>query len=422
MVLEATIGAGPHRGSKEMGSFLYVVSGNAVYRVAQDFTASLLGTISSSSGPVGMAHNGAEVMIVDGVGGWLATSSALTQITDPDFPSGVTQVTCVDGFFLVAGDGSDQVYCNEVPRDGATWVGTDFASAEGAPDNTIALVSNHREIWPFGSQSSEVWSNTGNPDFPFERISNVFLEKGIVAPFSLTKMDSTIYWLGRDETGSGIVFRADGYTPIRISDHAVEKAIAGYEQADAIAFCFQMEGHSFYVLTFPTSDATWVYDISTQRWFEWAWRHPQQNTLHRWRANSYSYFNGQHIVGDWENGKLYSLDLDTYTDNGDPMLCLRTCQTQNAEGRRMFFRSMQVDMETGVGGLSGGQLMLRYSNDGGHTWSNPKLKSVGGSGEYAARVKFGPTGMATNRVWEISRTDNYKFGVFGAFADVDIGT
>lgn len=422
LTLEATVGSGPQRKSIVMGNDAYVVSGNEVYRVDTAFTATLLGTILTSSGPVSMTHNGTEVLILDGVGGWLATYPALAQITDPDFPNGVTQCVCVDGYFLVAGDGTDQIYCNETPRAGAAWSGTDFASAEGAPDNTIALIDNHREVWPMGSRSAEVWNDTGNPDFPFERITNVFIERGIAAPFSLAKLDSTIYWLGRDENGSGVVFKAEGYTPVRISTHAVEKAISGYVQSDAQAFCFQMEGHSFYVLTFPSSDWTWVYDIATQQWFEWVWRDPSVNTLHRWRPNSYMYFNDQHIVGDWENGKLYSLSPDVYQDNGDPMLCLRTCQTQNAEGKRLFYRSMQVDMETGTGGLSGGTLMLRYSNDGGHTWSGIKEKAVGSSGEYGARARFGPSGSARNRVWELSRTDNFKFAVFGAFAEVEVGS
>lgn len=419
--LAATIGTN-HRGSIVMGSFAYVVSGNTVYKVDTAYTATALGTINTNTGPVGLAHDGTEVLIVDGNAGWLATTSALTQITDPDFPNGVTQCACVDGYFLVVGDGTDQVYCDETPRNGASWVGTDFASAEGAPDNTIAIIQNHREVWLAGSQSAEVWSDTGNPDFPFERVSNVFIERGISAPFSLVKMDSTLYWLGQDLTGANIVFKAAGYTPQRISNHALEKAISGYVTSDAQAFAFQMEGHSFYVLTFPTSDATWAYDEASQQWFEWGWRNPSLNTLHRWRPNSYCFFNGQHLVGDWETGKMYTLSLDVFQDNGDPMLCLRASQTQNADGKRLFYRSMQVDMEAGVGGLAGGTMMMRYSNDGGHTWSGIKQKSVGGSGEYGYRVKFGPSGAGRNRVWEISRTDNYKFAVLGAFADAEVGT
>jgi hypothetical protein len=196
--------------------------------------------------------------------------------------------------------------------------------------------------------------------------------------------------------------------------------------ADAFAFCFQMAGHSFYVLTFPTANATWLYDAATEQWVEWLWRDSADNTLHRHRANCAAFFNGEHLVGDWESGEVYGLDLDTYTDAGDPIKRIRATQTTIAGAKRLFFGQLTVDMETGVG-LTSGQgsaplLMLRYSSDGGHTWSNEKTASIGAIGNYGARVRFGPTGSARGgRVWEISLTDPVRFAVFGADVEVEAG-
>jgi hypothetical protein len=207
----------------------------------------------------------------------------------------------------------------------------------------------------------------------------------------------------------------------------VEQAIRGYSTiADAFALCFQIDGHAFYVLVFPTADATWLYDASTQQWFEWSWRNPSDNTDHRHRANCYVFFNEKHLVGDWETGKIYSLEMEVYTDNGDPIRRKRITQTLSEDGARLFFEELQIDMETGVG-LASGQgsdpmVMLRYSNDNGHSWSNTKQKSIGQQGDYDARVKFGPTGSARNRVWELTMTDPVKFAVFGAWARVTKGT
>lgn len=419
-VLRVTLGAGPIRGGLVMGSYAYVVSGSGVYRLDTLFTATLLGSISTSAGDVGMAHNGTQVAIVDGVGGWLATASALAQITDVDFPNGVTRVTSQDGYFIFTGlANSEEFFINETPRNGAVYSGTDFASAEGSPDYTLACISDHRELWLFGSESGEIWLNTGNPDFPFERSQNTFIEQGCAAAATVAAMDNTIYWLGGNKTGQGIVFKAQGYTPVRISNHALEKALAGYETiSDARSFCFQIEGHAFYVLTFPTADHTWLYDASTGEWTEWLWRDPGTNEDHRHRANCAFFFNGEHIVGDWENGNLYALDLDTYSDNGDPIRRLRRTQAVSKESKRLFFAQMTVDMETGVGLATGQgsdpQLMLRYSNDGGHHWSNEKTASLGAAGKYGRKVRFGPSGSGRDRVWEISMTDPVKFAVFGA--------
>lgn len=421
-VLRFTLGASPVRGCIKQGAYSYWVAGSKVCRVDSAYAAIELGTIGTATGQVGMASNGTEVLIVDGVGGWLATSSALTEIVDPDFPAGVTRCTFQDGFFIVAGDGSQRFYINESPNAGSNWNGTDFSSAEGSPDNTIGLISDHRELWLFGSDSAEIWVNTGNSDFPFERSGNTFIELGCAAASSIDKLDNTVFWLSADDRGGPMVQRAQGYSPVRISNHALEHAMQGYGTiSDAFAYTYQQEGHGFYVLTFPTADATWVYDAATGEWHERAWRNPSLNTLHRHRSSCHVYFNGEHLVGDFETGNVYALDLDAYTDNGDPILRLRATQCLDSkDGARLFYEDMQVDMETGVG-LATGQgsdplLMMRYSNDGGHTWSNQKTKSVGRVGEYGARVKFGPSGSGRNRVWEISMTDPVKFAVFGAFS------
>jgi hypothetical protein len=428
LVLRATLGTSPVRGVLVCGSYAYWVGGNTVYRMDTAYAVTTLGTIGTASGRVGLAQNGTEVLIVDGATGWIATSTTLTQITDVDFPNGVTKATCQDGYFLVNGDGSGSTYWNETPNTGTAWNGLDFGTAEGSPDASVGILSDHRELWIFGTQSAEIWVNTGDADALFQRSGNTFIEQGAASGDTVQAMNNTVYWLGKGKDGQGIVFRAEGYQPRRISTHALEHAILGYATiSDAFAFCFQMAGHSFYALTFPTADATWLYDAATEQWVEWLWRDSADNLLHRHRSNCCVFFNGQHLVGDWETGEVYSLDLDTYTDAGDPIKRIRATQATHAGGKRLFFGQLTIDMETGVG-LTSGQgsaplLMLRYSNDGGHTWSNEKTASIGAIGNYGARVRFGPSGSARGgRVWEISMTDPVKFAVFGADVDVEAGT
>lgn len=428
LLLKFTLGDAPVREAIVMGVYSYWVAGDSVYRVDTAYSATLLGTIRTTSGQVGMATNGTQVLIVDGDSGWIANATSLTEIGDVDFPDGVTRCTYQDGYFIVAGNSSQSFYINETAGDGTVWNGTDFASAEGSPDDTIGLISDHRELWLFGKTSAEVWINTGNVDFPFERSGNTFIEHGCAAAGTIAKLDNTVFWLGSDDRGGAMVWKADGYTPVRISTHAIEFAMQAYSTiSDAFAYTYQQEGHAFYVLTFPTANATWCFDVSTGQWHQRAWRDPNTNTLNRHRSNCHVFFNNEHLVGDFETGEVYKLDLDTYSDNGDPILRLRATQClDSGDGARMFYDDMQVDMEAGVG-LNTGQgsaplLMMRYSNDGGHTWSNIRTKSVGAIGQYGYRAKFGPTGAGRNRVWEISLTDPVKFCVIGAFARAMKGT
>jgi len=428
LLRKLTFPTAPVRACFKEGSYSWWVAGDTVYRVDADYQQLAIGTIATETGEIGIASNGAQLLIVDGVAGWLVgvKASALTAISDPEFPNGVRRATYQDGFFLVAGDGTGKFYINERPNDGSQWNGLDFASAEGSPDNTIGIISDHREVWLFGELSAEVWVNTGNADFPFQRSGNVFIEHGCAAAGTVAKADNTVFWLGADDKGSGVVWRADGYTPMRISTHALEKAFAGYETiADAFAFTYQQEGHIFYVLTFPTAGATWCYDAATQLWHERAWRNPDTGQLTRWRPNCRVYANGAHLVGDCENGNVYALDLDTFDDDGAPILRLRRTTTTEAMQQRMFYTALQLDMETGVGTADGQGaapvVMLRYSNDGGHTWSVERTATVGRTGEYGARARFTRLGSGRNRVWEISMTDPVKFAVFGAVLDAQQG-
>jgi hypothetical protein len=287
----------------------------------------------------------------------------------------------------------------------------------------VSILSNFREIWVFGSNSIEVWYNTGAADFPLQRIQGAFNELGCAAAFSVAKMDNGVFWLGQDARGQGIVYRANGYQGQRISTHAVEWQIQQYgDISGAIAYTYQQDGHSFYVLTFPSANATWVYDIATSAWHERAGWESSQFTRHR--SNCQMSFSNEIVVGDFENGKVYAFDLDVYADDGQIQRWLRSWRalpTGQNNLKRTAHHAMQLDCQSGVGLTTGQgsnpQVMLRWSDDGGHTWSNEHWSSMGGIGQYYYRVfwrRLGMTLKLRDRVYEISGTDPVKITIMGA--------
>lgn len=424
----ATVASSGARAAITFGRYSWFVVGTFVYRIDQNYVVSRsAGSLVTGSGIVSVASNGTEVLIVDGARGYVLNlaSNSLTTITDVDFPNGVTQADYMDGYFIVTGNGTQQFYISEL-LSGGTWDGTDFASAEGSPDNTVGLIVDHREVWLFGSNSAEIWVNTGASPFPFERSGNTFIEHGCIAPRSIQKMDNTVFWLGGDDRGYGVVWRAAGYVPTRVSTHAIEHAIATYPTiTDAYAFTYNQEGHAFYVLTFPSAGKTWVFDASTSMWHERAYRDPVTGSLGQWRPSVHCILNGEHLVGDHADGRIYKLDLDYFTDDGDPILRLRASQTQAQLQTRLFYNWLQVDMQTGVG-LATGQgsnpkLMMRYSNNGGQSWSDIRQGTVGAIGDYDGRCIFSRMGAGRNRVWEVSMTDPVPFCIVGAVAEGDAG-
>ena len=420
------VGDGPIRGlwvAKANVEQFYVVSGVEVYKLTSlTGTPVLIGEVSGT-GPVSIADNGTQVFFACNGPSFIynINTGVFGPITDPDFPGAVT-VGFLDGYFVFNEPNSQKVWVTAL-LDGYDINALDFASAEGSPDGLVAVNVDHREAWLFGTNSIEVWYNAGLADFPLARIQGAFNELGLAAPFSVAKLDNTLFWLGRDDRGQGIIYRANGYTGQRVSTHAIEWQMQEYADiSDATGYTYQQDGHSFYVLNFPSANTTWVFDVATGAWHERAAF--QAGQFNRHRANNQMFFNGQTVVGDYQNGKIYKFDLEVYADDGQPQKWLRSWRALPTGANnlaRTIQHSMQLDCETGVG-LNVGQgsdpkVMLRWSDDGGHTWSNEHWKSMGKIGRFGYRTiwrRLGATMKIRDRVYEVSGTDPVRIYVMGA--------
>ena len=351
-----TVGTGPVRGlwaHQTNGSDFYVASGQEFYKISSlTGTPTLLGTISGT-GPVSIADNGTQLFIACNPRSYIynETLNTFAEITDIDFPGAVT-VGYLDGYFVFNEPDSQKFWVTQL-FEGTQVDPLDFDSSEGSPDGLVGIIVDHREVWLFGTDSVEVWYDAGLADFPLARIQGAFNEIGCVAAFSIAKLDNGLFWLGTDARGQGIVYRANGYTGQRISTHAIEYAIAQYGNiSDAVAYTYQQEGHAFYVLTFPSANATWVYDVATQAWHERAGWDNGQFTRHR--SNCQCNFGGNIIVGDYENGNIYTFDLDVYADNSDIQKWLRSWRaipTGQNTLKRSSQHNLQLDCEAGVGSI-----------------------------------------------------------------------
>ena len=389
----------------------------------------------------------------------LTFSPFFSQITDTDFP-GAVGVGFLDGYF-VFNEPNSQKFWVTASYNGLSVDALDFASAEGSPDDLVTLIVDHREVWLFGQNSVEVWYNAGTPDFPLARIQGAFNEIGCLAAYSVAKLDNGLFWLGSDARGFGIVYRSKGYSGERISTHAVEWQIQQYATlADAVAYTYQQDGHSFYVLNFPTANTTWVFDVATGVWHERAgW---ENNLFTRHRGNCQMNFNNEIVIGDYVAGGIYAYDPTVYTEAGSIMKWLRSWRalgTGENNLKRTTQHSLQLDCQSGVGipgedylyvdGLYittedelklitedgdyiiaestlfpgvNPQVMLRWSDDGGHTWSNEHWKSMGRIGQTGYRViwrRLGMTLKLRDRVYEVSGTEPVKVAIMGAEVIMD---
>jgi hypothetical protein len=423
--LFSSLGAEPSRAMLTTASGrVFTVNGATLFELYANGTSINRGTLATSTGTIGMAENGEMIMLVDGPNGYGydLTANTLMQLTA--FPGGTT-IAFQDGYFIFNEPNSQTFYITGLYADSVDPL--DFASAEGSPDLLVSLLSDHRNLWLFGTQTTEVWFNSGAELFPFQRIEGAFITHGTIAPWSPCALDNTIYWLGQDATGNGMVWMANGYQPVRASTHAMEQAIAAYPKiSDATSFSYQLQGHAFYVLNFPSGNATWVYDAATQLWHERAYTATGPSIgLQRHRAETHTVGFGIHLVGDYANGNIYHLDPLTYNDNGNPISRIRTAPYVNNELKNLFISKLQLDMHMGLGKDGDAiipQAMLQWSDDGGNTWSNQYFISLGAIGNSMARAIWRRLGRTRQRVFRVTVTDDVFVAIVNAYIDLEPGT
>lgn len=392
------------RGEHFMGDLLYVVSGAQLYSVARDGTFMALGAISGT-GPVRMADNGFEVAICAAPVGYVYSGGVVQ--TPTGLPA-VSDVTYIDSYFVWSVFDSDQCVYSGI-SDGLSYDALDVFTAEGSPDGLVGLIADHRELQLFGTRTIEIFYNSGGADNAFERQGNAFIERGCFDRDSIVKIDNSVQFFGDDR----IVYRLDGYTPIRISTHAIEYCLRSVTYARA--FTYTQEGHKFYCLT--TDNGTFCYDLATGTWHE---RKSFGMTSYR-VGGAVSAWGGNYLT-DAFNGKIYQPDMDINDEDGAIISVQIDLPTVEASRARVTMYAFEVYCETGVGLVSGQgsdpQIMLRYSDDGGRVYSHELWRSLGRVGEYRTRAVWRSLGQFRQRNIRLTITDPVRRLVMSYFADI----
>jgi hypothetical protein len=372
-----------------------------------------------------------------GVGTYTVSASQTVSSTTI-FAINWTVLPATDGAFQGGGtvDITDNFFVYNHP-DTQLWAASDllspltdplsFASKDGSPDDLVSIIVDRREVYLLGEMSSEVWINSGGVPFPFTRIPGTSTQQGIAAQFSMARMGNSFAYVSKNNRGEAMIVRMNGYFPERISTHAVETTLVNQNVEDARAWTYQLEGHEVYVVSFPSigpGGLTWAYDQTTGLWHKWLFRNAQ-NEYERHRGNCCAFFNQQVLVGDYENGKIYQLSRNFYTDDGDIIRRLRRAPHITSDLQRQYFHELQIQFQPGVG-LSTGQgqdpqAMLRWSSDGGSTWSNEYWVSIGKQGKFLNRAIWRRLGFARDRVFEVSITDPVKAVIISANLKAEAG-
>ena len=428
LVTKYTLLSAEVRGMRTLsgGNYLIVVSGNKVYSINKSDVVTVIGTLSSNTGYVSITdnqttNNGLTAYIVDGSSRytWIASTNTFSTIASSDGPwQGASVCGVMDNYIIYNEPNTQNFACTNL---GVTTSSARYGTKDGSPDNLVSIIIDHRQIFLLGENTSEVWVDVGNTingltTFPFGRVSGTSMQHGVAAAFSVARFAEQFMFVSQDTRGQAIIGAVNGYSFQRLSTHAVEQTLIGINLSDAIAYTYQIEGHEFYVVTFPSIDLTWVYDLVTQMWHKWlSW---ESDSFHRHRSNCAAFFNGMNLVGDYQNGIVYQLQNNVYTDNGNTIKRVRRAPHLVADLQRQYFSELQIQFQPGVG-LNDGQgsdpqVMLKWSSDGGSTWSNEHWTSIGKIGHYKNRAIWRRLGWARDRIYEVMITDPVKAVIVSA--------
>ena len=398
--------SGVVRGMCALNGERYAVIGDDLYK----FTA-LGGLINVGTVPnvdyVRMAASADELVILTNGAGYVYDGSSTTLISDGDFLSS-RDVAYLDGYHIFIEEDSNRFFLSDL-NDATAYDSTNRARAEGGPDNLVALLVDHREVWMFGELTTEVWVNTGGT-FPLERLGGAFLERGCASTGAPAKEDNTVFWLGEN----GICYRAVGYVPQRISTHAIERMIAPWTWTSAEGYTYTENGHPFYVLTFP--EGTIAYDISTNLW------HRRSSYLRdHFRATTHIRVGGTNYFGDSFSPSVLTSSSTTHEDNGEPFIRSLHTAPIHQDRRNVFHHRIEFDLQNGVAGVSEPKCMLDASDDGGKTWAGLPDNTIGAIGNYKHRTAWHALGMSKERLYRLQVSDAVEFTVKDGTAEVTLG-
>lgn len=439
---------GPVRAMFSQNGVVYGVIGNQILQFTQNMDGtlafSLSASIATSTGPVSISSNSQQLLILDGTGtGYVlgipgTGGTQAIPITSSGWPSG-TYGVFIDDYFVVMQSNSRKFFLSNL-LDGTMWDPLFFATKEGNSDNIVSLLAAHDDLWIFGNQTTEIWSNTGAANFPFQRVPGLIINEGCAAQFSPVNVSDNVFWLSQSVRGKGIVWKASGFQPTRISNYSIEYLISQMSRIDdAIGYSYTENGHVFYILYFPTANQTLAYDDTTGMWHKRGFWNTQTGQYDAHLGQCYAFAFGLDLIGSRNSPTIYNQTSNYYQDdvspNGissavtqNPIRRLRSSPHVSDELKVYNHDLLQIDMQVGVG-LSGTpptpgvnpQIMMQMSNDGGFTWGNERWLSIGSQGQYKTRIKFWRLGKSKDRCYRVVVSDPIPVAFVDAYLRVRPG-
>ena len=419
-----TLATGPIRGMhwpSKGDETLLVVSGNRLYEDAAGAPVDR-GTLSTSTGPVVMIDNGLVMLLLTGSTCYSFDfiTSSFSVVGDAEFR--IARTGCfLDGYFLTVpsdNTGDFQISALYMNLPGAGWVATDTAKAESSPDRLMTIVSFNRQAWLLGLRSTEVWFNSGNALFPFERVEGSAVPVGCLSAYGAVATGRAVYWIGTSRDGSAGIYRAAGYgMPDRISTPRIERYFANLSTVLldlTVASVYEEAGHTFVLFSAASVDRTWVYDETTDCWSEW--RSLDGGSQDRFLGHFHQFVGATHYWGGGGTiGRLFQSvhAAPVHQDDGQTITRQRAASHPQEGTSATLWREYETLVDTG-GTVAAPTIDLDWSDDGGHTFSTAVSRSAGSLTEKQKRVTWRRLGRAYDRIYRLTYAQNTRCTILAA--------
>lgn len=420
----ADSGYGPCRshGVQFLGE-LFFVSGQKLLSLHTGGTITIRGQLNTFTGRVSIADAGRDyILLADGTNHYYyggIESKTFGVVTDPDLKAS-SQVVQIRGVFVSLDKDSDIIRATTNIDNPTEWSALAWATAERKPDKGKALAIFNDTLWVIGENTSEGFYLKGSKSFPFSPILTMPINWGTRSPWSIAQSETAVYWLASSFRGGAVVASVSASGSKVVSNPDIEAKFSKYELEDAIGYCYREAGSTFYNLTFPTSDKTWTFNEQTGVWVE-----RKTYGIGRWGVSGYGFLEGDHIVGDFSDGKFYIFDNDLYEDDDGRIERIVRSQPIQFERRLLHHNKVEIVCRTGIGNSNppadDPELLLRWSDDGGQNWSAWLREKVGKIGAHETRVEFYGLGSATERTYELMYDAPTNFTLISALVDGTAG-
>jgi len=414
---------GEDRGFHRMAEILYQIKGTSLYEIDKLGVHTLRGSIPSTERCI-IADDGINMFIVvPGQKVWQYTTDTnlVTEVTDVNI-TGALSVDFFNNQFIYTF--ADFSTISNVGN-GAVASGLNIVGEETLPDAMVRDFVFEEIIYRCGVRSIVGWYNSGVGAPPIDKLQGRIFNVGLSAPHSIAKTDEAFYWLGDDNA----IYRAQAGSKQRISTDAISHVISTFDVTDdAIGFTYTLEGQNFYTITFPTANKTFTVSelLAENGWFELS----SGTNDGKWQASSVISAYGKDYAADDDNGNVYCLCLDTYTNNNEALQRTRIISNIDARliggaiGDAVTMSSVTISMETGVGLIAGQgdnpRIMVEASYDGGRTWAAGAWPRVGRLGEFVLKVKWDKMKTFYDCMLRLSSTDPVNYSVYSANIDLKL--